>query len=187
MTKSAIIFKTILFLGLASCASLEVSQSQQQSQNTSPQNQSNCSEDEYRQLDFWLGEWDLSWDNGDGSIGTGTNSITQQPYGNCVIMENFDGAPSIPLKGMSVSTYHKPVGQWRQTWVDNTGGFFALHGGPTDDGNFSLELQRLSNNGPYRRMIWKNIKANSMDWHWQGRSNSDEGWSDLWVIKYSRK
>lgn len=134
----------------------------------------NCQEPEYRQLDFWVGEWDLSWTTQDGKIGTGTNIITKEPFGECVITENFDGSPTITLKGLSVSTYHKPVKQWRQTWVDDTGGYFSLHGGPQEDGTFLLEMDRLNRQGPYRRMIWTNISEKSLDWHWQGKNSPDE-------------
>jgi hypothetical protein len=52
-----------------------------------------------RQFDFWLGEWDLTW--GDGEHGT--NSIYLDFDGR-VIVESFDGRPSTGLQGMSIST-----------------------------------------------------------------------------------
>ena len=146
-----------------------------------------CTEPEYRQLDFWLGAWDLEWDQADGSKGTGTNIITKSPYGDCVITENFDGAPSMKFKGMSVSTWHKPLKTWRQTWVDDQGGYFALSGGPNDDGTFALTTTRLNDKGPYQRMIWTNIQQDSMTWHWQGHKPGETEWKDLWVIRYRRK
>ncbi|HFB54419.1 MAG TPA: hypothetical protein ENJ46_00725, partial [Hellea balneolensis] len=85
-----------------------------------------CSSAEYRQLDFWVGTWDLEWDAGNGKKGHGTNTITHSPYGDCVITENFDGAPSLQFKGMSVSMYHNRYQTWRQTWVDDQGGYYAL-------------------------------------------------------------
>ena len=65
---------------------------------------------ELEQFDFWLGEWDLTWDDG----GHGTNIITKILDGR-VILENFDGYPGTSLKGMSVSTYHEGSGLWQQT------------------------------------------------------------------------
>ena len=147
----------------------------------------NCTDPEYRQLDFWVGEWDLSWTQADGSIGKGQNIISHDPYGNCVIMENFDGAPAMNFKGMSVSTFHKPAGLWRQAWVDDNGGYFSLYGGPQDDGTFKLDMERLTEAAPYRRMVWKNIESDSLDWHWQGKTKEDDEWADLWVINYQRK
>ena len=146
-----------------------------------------CQDAEYRQLDFWVGEWDLTWAQQDGTEGNGTNSITRSPYGDCVITENFDGAPSLQFKGMSVSTYSKPAGQWRQAWVDDQGGFFSLHGGPQEDGTFILEIDRYSEKVPYLRMKWEDITENSLVWRWQGKADADAEWTDNWVINYTRK
>ena len=152
-----------------------------------PLQQSACQDAAFRQLDFWLGDWDLEWDLPDGKTGQGTNVITKTPFGDCVITENFDGAPTQQFKGMSVSTYHQPAGMWRQTWVDDQGGYFALYGGPQDDGSFKLDMTRLGDASPYRRMVWKDITPDSLTWHWQGRAARETQWDDLWVIRYTRK
>ena len=146
-----------------------------------------CQDPEFRQLDFWVGAWDLTWQQPDGTEGSGTNIITQEPFGDCVIMENFDGAPSLPFKGMSVSTYSKLAKEWRQTWVDDQGGYFSLHGGPQEDGTFILEMDRYDEKIPFLRMKWEDISENSLVWRWQGKTDGDAEWADRWVIHYKRK
>lgn len=142
-----------------------------------------CAGEEYRQLDFWLGSWDLTWaPTGEGDTGTGTNEISLI-LDDCVVQESFNGSGAI---GHSVSVYHVPLKKWRQTWVDSTGGYFALVGGPDDEG-FRLDLTRLSDNAPYMRMIWRNIERDSMDWHWQRSSDEGKTWEDSWVIHYVRR
>lgn len=152
-----------------------------------PAPQQACQDAEYRQLDFWVGEWDLSWTQADGSEGSGTNNITRSPFGDCVITENFDGNPTLQFKGMSVSTYFKPAGLWRQAWVDDQGGFFSLHGGPQEDGRFILDLDRVNDEAPYLRMVWEEITDDSLIWRWQGKASVDAEWADRWVINYKRK
>lgn len=147
----------------------------------------NCTDPEYRQLDFWVGEWDLSWTQQDGSIARGSNTITLSPFGNCVIQEQFDGAPGMQFKGMSHSTWHKPSKLWRQAWVDNQGGYFSLYGGPNDDRTFALVMERPGNVGPHRRMIWEDISKDSLVWRWQGKPDIEGPWVDQWVINYARK
>ncbi len=147
----------------------------------------NCTDAEYRQLDFWVGDWDLTWKQADGMIGQGRNVITRSPFDNCVIMENFNGAPSMQFKGMSVSTYHKPAKMWRQAWVDDQGGFFSLYGGPQADGTFKLDMERIGGQGPYRRMIWEDINKDSLVWRWQGKAKAEDEWADAWVINYKRR
>ncbi len=159
-------------------------------QQAAPQPE-NCVEPEFRQLDFWVGDWSLEWDNANGTKGKGTNIISKSPYGNCVITENFDGSPTINFKGMSVSTWHKPAKLWRQTWVDDKGGYFALTGGPNADGTFTLTNTRLNDKAPHSRMVWSKITPDSLVWSWQGHkagvTDADKKWQDQWVIRYTRK
>jgi hypothetical protein len=149
-----------------------------------------CSSPAYRQLDFWVGTWDLSWINSDGSTGRGTNIITKDEYGPCVIHEHFS-APQ--MQGMSVSTFHAPTGVWRQTWVDDTGGYFALVGGPVRDGSAAFELRntRLSTSEPHLRMVWEDVSESALTWRWQmlpANADPDSGtWNDSWVIRYERR
>ena len=145
-----------------------------------------CQDEAFRQLDFWVGEWDATWENPDGSKGEGTNSITKDEFGDCVIIERFS-APG--LQGLSVSTFHAPLGQWRQTWVDNQGGYFALVGGPSseEDTEFALELTRLSDAAPHLRMIWQDVSDDAFVWRWQGKATEAEEWQDRWVINYQRQ
>ncbi|CAM3852931.1 hypothetical protein [Litorimonas haliclonae] len=163
--------------------------------NTSSETQANapsqppapCQSAEYRQMDFWVGEWDLTWQAADGTTRSGQNVIRRSPFGDCVITENFDGAPGNKLKGMSVSTYSKPHGQWRQTWVDNQGGYFSLHGGLQDEGTFILEMDRLNDKGPYSRMVFEDVKPDSLTWRWQGKGEAEAEWADRWVVNYRRR
>jgi len=149
--------------------------------------QASCQQDEYRQMDFWVGDWDLTWANADGTEGQGTNIITKDAFGDCVVTENFDGALGNNLVGISLSTYSVPHGLWRQTWVDNQGGFYALSGGPQEDGTFILNMTRLNDKGPYSRMVFEDIKTDSLVWRWQGKQADTDNWADAWVINYKRK
>jgi hypothetical protein len=116
-----------------------------------------CSSAAFRQLDFWVGNWALSYDQGPNKPkGKAQNTITRQDFGNCVITEHF----TMPaFNGTSLSTFHKPIGKWRQTWVDDQGGYYDLIGGPAPKGadyDFGLELVHPDGiKVPYLRMIWQ--------------------------------
>lgn len=85
-----------------------------------------CGEPEQKQFDFWVGEWDLTWPGEKpGEMGHGGNSI-KRIMGGCVIEERFTGGESMPLRGMSVSTFDSRAGKWKQTWVDNEGSYLRL-------------------------------------------------------------
>lgn len=138
-------------------------------------------------MDFWVGTWDVRWDEGGGvAAGGGTNTITRE-YGDCVIQEAFDGGPTTGgMIGHSVSVYFAPGGSWRQTWVDNQGGYFALTGGPEGE-RFILTNTRLSEQAPYLRMVYENITDNSLTWRWQRSTDAGVTWADSWVIHYTRR
>jgi hypothetical protein len=148
-----------------------------------------CSTPEFRQLDFWVGEWDLWYDQGKGKPrGTAHNTITKNAYGACVITEKF----SMPgFTGMSVSTFHQPIGQWRQTWVDDQGGYYDLLGGPAPenaDHDFALELVHPKGlQTPYLRMTWKIEDKDHLVWRWQSHGQGKTKWTDRWVIHYVRE
>jgi hypothetical protein len=146
-----------------------------------------CSAPEFRQLDFWVGEWDVRWEAVQGiPAGQGTNTITRA-FGNCVIQEAFDGGASTGnLIGHSVSTYHAPMQRWRQTWVDNQGGYFALVGGREGD-DFILVSSRVADNTPLQRMVFTDITPQSLTWRWQSTPDAGQTWSDRWVIHYTRR
>jgi hypothetical protein len=140
-----------------------------------------CSAAEFAQMDFWLGEWDVVWDGGQG-----VNRITKELDG-CVIQESFEGGPSTGnLIGRSVSTFDQRLGRWRQTWVDNQGGYFALTGGQIGD-DFVLVNSRLTDDAPHLRMLFEDIEANSLIWRWQRSTDNGQTWTDAWVISYRRR
>jgi len=146
-----------------------------------------CEGAEFRQMDFWLGTWVVKWEASPGSpAGEGANVVTKV-LGGCVVEENFDGGPATAnMIGNSVSIFHKPLGLWRQTWVDNQGGYFDLTGGPDGENRFVLTNVRLSDKAPHLRMVFEDIEPDSLIWRWQG-STDGENWTDRWVISYARK
>ncbi|MCY7304435.1 MAG: hypothetical protein LH654_15705 [Thermoleophilia bacterium] len=65
------------------------------------------------ELDFWLGSWHARWEGGEG-----TNTITRE-FDDRVVVERFEGRPSMELTGYSVSVFDAEADLWRQTWVDD--------------------------------------------------------------------
>ena len=147
-----------------------------------------CSGPEYRTLDFWVGDWSAEWTNPDGTKGTGTNKITRNEHGSCVITERYHSNDGT-LDGFSVSTYRPALKQWRQTWVDAQGGYFDLVGGPVTDSDhrFYFENKRITEAQPFQRMIFQDVKPDSFTWRWQRRAKAEDTWTDSWVINYRRK
>ncbi len=134
------------------------------------------------EFDFWLGEWDLTW----GDDGIGSNHISKILDG-LVIQEEFDGTPSMPLKGISLSTYNANLGKWQQTWVDNSGSYLDLIG---EFKNGEMILSRdavIQDKAIKQRMVFYNISKDELYWNWERSDDNGENWQVMWKIHYKRK
>lgn len=141
-----------------------------------------CQETECRQFDFWLGDWDASWGEGE----EGANRV-EAVLGGCVILEQFDGRPGTPLRGMSVSSYDADENRWRQTWVDNQGGYLDFEGAWQGD-RMILLREATTDDGPMlQRMVWYDIQVDTLEWNWERSTDGGEHWTVLWNIHYRRE
>ena len=101
-----------------------------------------CTAPEYRQFDFWIGEWDVRPTNPPppaagapaASRKPATNLIQRAHHG-CVVIENWDDG--IGGTGQSFNLYDRVSQQWHQTWVDSSGGLHK-YWGALKDGNMVL-------------------------------------------------
>ncbi|MGB0166704.1 MAG: hypothetical protein ACPF8V_07595, partial [Luteibaculum sp.] len=58
-----------------------------------------CSGPEYEMMDFWVGDWALTWGSGKSGI-----NIVNKVMDGCAVEENFSGSPGIPgFEGKSIS------------------------------------------------------------------------------------
>ena len=147
-----------------------------------------CAAAEQKQLDFWVGEWDLTWPGERaGEVDHGTNSI-QRILDGCVVQESFSGQNAMHLRGTSVSTFDAKAGKWKQTWVDNEGGYLDFVG-EFKDGEMILRREAIRKDGTkiLQRMVWKNIAANELDWSWEASHDGGKTWQVQWPIHYKRK
>ena len=85
-----------------------------------------CSSPEYRQFDFWLGEWEVIGLKGKV---VGHNRI-ESILGGCVLAEHWTSATGNGANdGRSVNQYNRDLGKWEQFWVDASGSRLHLQGG----------------------------------------------------------
>ena len=92
-----------------------------------------CTDDAFRQFDYWVGEWTVSgMQNGNHA---GTNRI-EALHGGCVLVEHWEGAQG--GGGTSMNYYDPVAGVWRQYWV-SVNYSIEIAGGLDDDGAMVLE------------------------------------------------
>jgi hypothetical protein len=131
-------------------------------------------------LDFWLGDWAVSW-----AEGAGTNSVRRILDGKVVeeVFECRDADGSV-LLGRSLSVRDRADGTWRQTWVDSSGAYLDLVGVESEG---RIAFERTTDDGGRQRMVWLNVTADSLRWEWQ-RCEGDRGeWTVMWALDYQRR
>jgi len=135
---------------------------------------------EYRQFDFWIGEWLPK--NAQG-VTVGTSSI-QLILSSCVIFENWN----TPItSGKSFSNFDTTDGKWHQTWVDDKGTLTFYVGGLVD-GKMVLDNERVvSGKKTISRMTFSKLPNGDVRQH--GESSTDDGktWTTTFDFIYVRK
>lgn len=131
-------------------------------------------------LDFWLGEWAGTWEGG-SAVNVVTRELDDQ-----VVVERFEARPPERFVGTSLSVPDPRTGEWRQTWVDSTGSYWAFVGGPRDDGTFVLGTpDRVDAEQVYKRMVFSDIARDSFSWRWESSADG-QAWDLRWAISYVR-
>jgi hypothetical protein len=139
-------------------------------------------------FNFWVGQWEVSWEEGDG-MGHGTNHIEKTLDGK-VLQENFEitEGQNTGFKGTSISVYQPRFERWKQAWADNNGGYYDFTG--EIEGNkriFQTEVGELEDGREFtQRMVFYDITEDSMTWDWESSEDGGETWTLSWRIFYER-
>ena len=134
---------------------------------------------EYRQFDFWIGEW--APQNVQG-VTVGTSSI-QLILKDCIIFENWN---TPVLSGKSFNLYDVKDGKWHQTWVDASGAMVHYVGGLEGD-KMVLTSETVTNGKKsIGKMTFSKLPDGNVRQH--GETSSDEGktWTTTFDFKYVR-
>ena len=90
------------------------------------------------------------------------------------------------LTGFSVSVFDAEADVWRQTWVDDSGSYFALTGGRDGD-TFVLRMSTVRGGAPIElRMVFCEIEADSFRWLWERSTGRRRDVGSAWEIAYTR-
>jgi hypothetical protein len=110
---------------------------------TPPPKPFDCTAPDYRQFDFWVGEWDVVTNPATQPANAPppqpgrrpASNVVEKIEGGCVIKENWDDR--VGGTGESFNLYDRVSQRWHQTWVDSTGSLHQYWGG-LKDGNMVL-------------------------------------------------
>jgi hypothetical protein len=139
-------------------------------------------------FDFWLGTWELTWKDADGTEAKGTNHIERVLDGK-VIKENFEAVSGAyeGFVGKSYSVYNPNTREWKQTWVDNQGGYLDFTGKFEEDKRIFIR-EGVNQNGEaiLQRMVFYDITKDSLTWVWEISEDDGKTWQLRWRIHYQR-
>jgi tetratricopeptide (TPR) repeat protein len=140
-----------------------------------------CSGAEYRQFDFWLGEWDVF---APGGQKIGRNSITSTNDG-CVVYENWRDARGGP--GNSFNFYESKTRRWHQFWVASSGNATPLSAAPDGtpmpmsgglvDG--AMVLQSPAGGKPLNRWTWSKVEGGKVRQHAEQSTDDGKTWTTV--------
>lgn len=155
---------------------------------TIAQQQKPAPPEETKQFAFWVGTWKstgtlYSTKEPKETPTSGENRITMDMNG-FVVHEHFT---SKGFNGESWSVYSPQAKKWRQTWVDDAGGYIPLSGEFKDG---KMILQTLTNPAKPEnasRMVYYNITKDAFDWNWEATADGGKTWTLNWHVHYTRK
>jgi hypothetical protein len=105
-----------------------------------------CSAPAYRQLDFWIGDWDV-FDVGDSK--PSMRILVQKILDGCALRETYRDVDG--MVGESFNVYDASRKVWHQTWVTNRGALLVLEGG-MEGGRMALRATETTKDGP---VLWR--------------------------------
>lgn len=142
-----------------------------------------CMEPEYRQFDFWLGQWNVIGGPKSDRV-VGRNSITQVSLG-CALAEHW--VNSNGMDGHSLNVYDKANGRWTQFWIGSDGVILHLMGG-LRDGKMVLEgtLPGAKGGEQLQRVTWTPNADGTVTQHWQTSDDAGKTWQISFLGIYHR-
>src|SRR6266446_9375001 len=96
-----------------------------------PQETLSCTSPEYRQVEFWIGDWDVY----ERESARGAHVRVDRILDGCVLREHYDNTGAV---GESFTIYDVARKLWHQTWVTNRGRLLTIEGGPEDHSSMVL-------------------------------------------------
>lgn len=123
-------------------------------QGLAPAKPPSCSAPEYRQFDFWIGDWD-AFDVDKPTAVVARNRVSRILDG-CVLLEDYAGTSG--SHGQSFSIYDASRKVWHQSWVTNRGVLLVVEGGMQNGAMVLSGLDRAAD-GKQRQVrgVWKPV------------------------------
>jgi tetratricopeptide (TPR) repeat protein len=140
---------------------------------------------EYRQFDFWIGEWSVVTAKGEMPAGDSRIELT---LGDCVIVENWAGKNSL-YAGKSYNVYNVAEKRWEQFWVDNSAGMIHFYGGLKDGvmDFYTRDQTQPDGTSNQRHLRFFPLAPDKVRQFSQASADHGKTWTDEYDFIYTRK
>jgi CubicO group peptidase (beta-lactamase class C family) len=142
-----------------------------------------CGAPEYRQFDFWIGDWVVTRPDGKPA---GTNRI-ERIAGDCGLQETWTAATGGGT-GHSLNGYSPQDGRWHQVWIGSGGLLMHLTGG-LRDGRMVLEGETVTRDKARmrQRITWTAQPDGRVRQLWEQSKDDGQTWSVAFDGMYSKR
>lgn len=138
-----------------------------------------CNTPEFRQFDFWIGDWDVESAAAPGT--TSRNRITLVNDG-CTLREEY--TTPVGYAGTSRNFYDAARKRWHQTWIDNQGGALYLEGGME---GAAMVLRSVGDAQNVQRITWTRLDDGRVRQLWETTADGGKTWTIAFDGHYTRR
>lgn len=139
-----------------------------------------CTAPEFRQFDFWLGNWKVA--NPQGKQ-VGTSEISRAS-GGCAVREQWKSESGVT--GISINYYDAADHQWHQHWVGSDGSILHLEGGLKGE-TMVLEGKTMGAKGEVmNRVTWTPSPDGKVKQEWSTSTDNGSTWKTVFTGVYEK-
>lgn len=139
---------------------------------------------EYRQFDFWLGEWEVYATNGTVAGQSKISMILDS----CIILEEWTGGGG--FTGKSFNSWNAATRQWQQTWVDNVGGSTEFLRGKAEPGKITFFADNVADRDGkkfHRKLTFYKLSYEKVRQHGERSNDGGQTWATEYDLEYRKK
>ena len=170
-------FKTLLFMVVVGCSCVTAP-----SALGATGSESCSANQESRQMDFWLGDWTVTYPGMPGSA----NSKVYLELDKCLIVESWDGGKG--HQGENMFAYSDDDKNWHGMFADNQGRVHVFAGNVMN-GSSEFTGPSRSSNGErvLNRVKIVRVSANKVEQSWEKSVDNGATWTIEFHGEYTRK